>query len=466
MAIRDKSRATLPRDEHLDYIDDKTAALLLNTPKSARVLLWTIVLFLVVATAWASQAQLDKVTVGQGKVIPSSQLQVVQNLEGGLVKALLVKEGDKVKKGQRLILIDDTLFRANFREREQELLGLRADKLRLQALLTAIRVDETAPFEQWRESILLERQPLSFPDVFTTKRPDLIKQTQARYQEQLSNIQNQLYVTAQKIRQKEQELVELESRIANLEQSQAFAQEELDITRPLADEGVVPKIDLLKLQRQLNDTQRELSSAQLSLPSVVSALREAVFQRIDVALTFRTDQQEQLNQVEKQIATMSEGRVGLQDKVSRTVVTSPVNGTVKKLHVNTVGGVIQPGMDIIEIVPSEDNLLVEAKIAPQDIAFLRPGLNAVVKFSAYDFTVYGGLDGRLETISADTIEDEEGNSFYLAKIRAEKDSLGKETSLPIIPGMTASVDIITGKRTVLDYLLNPITRAQKTALRE
>lgn len=466
MAIRDKSRATLPRDEHLDYIDDKTAALLLNTPKSARVLLWTIVLFLVVAAAWASQAQLDKVTVGQGKVIPSSQLQVVQNLEGGLVKALLVKEGDKVKKGQRLILIDDTLFRAKFRERAQELLGLRADKLRLQALLAAIRVDETAPFEQWRESILLERQPLSFPDVFTTKRPDLIKQTQARYQEQLSNIQNQLYVTAQKIRQKEQELVELESRIANLEQSQAFAQEELDITRPLADEGVVPKIDLLKLQRQLNDTQRELSSAQLSVPSVVSSLREAVFQRIDVALTFRIDQQEQLNQVEKQIATLSEERVGLQDKVSRTVVTSPVNGTVKKLHVNTVGGVIQPGMDIIEIVPSEDNLLVEAKIAPQDIAFLRPGLNAVVKFSAYDFTVYGGLDGRLETISADTIEDEEGNSFYLAKIRAEKDSLGKETSLPIIPGMTASVDIITGKRTVLDYLLNPIRRAQKTALRE
>jgi adhesin transport system membrane fusion protein len=195
-------------------------------------------------------------------------------------------------------------------------------------------------------------------------------------------------------------------------------------------------------------------------------MREAVFQRLDVALTFRTEQQETLNQVEQQIASMTEGKVSLQDRVARTVVTSPVDGTVKKLHVNTVGGVIQPGMDIIEIVPSEDNLLIEAKIAPQDIAFLRPGLEAVVKFSAYDFTVYGGLNGQLETISADTIQDEEGNSFYLVKVRTEKNNIGDAETLPIIPGMTASVDIITGKRSVLDYLINPIVRAQNTALRE
>lgn len=466
MAWRDKSHAVLPRDEHLDYIDDKTAALLLNAPKSARILLWTIALFLIAAAIWASQAQLDKVTVGQGKVIPSSQLQVVQNLEGGLVKELLVKEGDTVARGQRLILIDDTLFRSDFREREQELNGLRADEIRIRALLESVQINDTAALEEWRDSIILNRQPLQVPSDLTAARPGLVNQAQASYQEQLSNIQNQLYVTAQKIRQKEQELIELESRIDNLEQSLAFAEEELNITRPLAEEGVVPQIDLIKLQRQLNDTQRELSSAQLSLPSVVSSMREAVFQRLDVALTFRTEQQETLNQVEQQIASMTEGKVSLQDRVARTVVTSPVDGTVKKLHVNTVGGVIQPGMDIIEIVPSEDNLLIEAKIAPQDIAFLRPGLEAVVKFSAYDFTVYGGLNGQLETISADTIQDEEGNSFYLVKVRTEKNNIGDAETLPIIPGMTASVDIITGKRSVLDYLINPIVRAQNTALRE
>ncbi|OOF30853.1 HlyD family type I secretion periplasmic adaptor subunit [Salinivibrio proteolyticus] len=466
MAWRDKSHAVLPRDEHLDYIDDKTAALLLNAPKSARILLWTIALFLIAAAIWASQAQLDKVTVGQGKVIPSSQLQVVQNLEGGLVKELLVKEGDTVARGQRLILIDDTLFRSDFREREQELNGLRADEIRIRALLESVQINDTAALEDWRDSIILNRQPLQVPSDLAAARPGLVNQAQASYQEQLSNIQNQLYVTAQKIRQKEQELIELESRIDNLEQSLEFAQEELNITRPLAEEGVVPQIDLIKLQRQLNDTQRELSSAQLSLPSVVSSMREAVFQRLDVALTFRTEQQETLNQVEQQIASMTEGKVSLQDRVARTVVTSPVDGTVKKLHVNTVGGVIQPGMDIIEIVPSEDNLLIEAKIAPQDIAFLRPGLEAVVKFSAYDFTVYGGLNGQLETISADTIQDEEGNSFYLVKVRTEKNNIGDAETLPIIPGMTASVDIITGKRSVLDYLINPIVRAQNTALRE
>ncbi|OOF10290.1 hemolysin secretion protein D [Salinivibrio sp. PR5] len=466
MAWRDKSHAVLPRDEHLDYIDDKTAALLLNAPKSARILLWTIALFLIAAAIWASQAQLDKVTVGQGKVIPSSQLQVVQNLEGGLVKELLVKEGDTVARGQRLILIDDTLFRSDFREREQELNGLRADEIRIRALLESVQINDTAALEEWRDSIILNRQSLQVPSDLAAARPGLVNQAQASYQEQLSNIQNQLYVTAQKIRQKEQELIELESRIDNLEQSLEFAQEELNITRPLAEEGVVPQIDLIKLQRQLNDTQRELSSAQLSLPSVVSSMREAVFQRLDVALTFRTEQQETLNQVEQQIASMTEGKVSLQDRVARTVVTSPVDGTVKKLHVNTVGGVIQPGMDIIEIVPSEDNLLIEAKIAPQDIAFLRPGLEAVVKFSAYDFTVYGGLNGQLETISADTIQDEEGNSFYLVKVRTEKNNIGDAETLPIIPGMTASVDIITGKRSVLDYLINPIVRAQNTALRE
>ncbi|MBF4239570.1 HlyD family type I secretion periplasmic adaptor subunit, partial [Vibrio anguillarum] len=166
------------------------------------------------------------------------------------------------------------------------------------------------------------------------------------------------------------------------------------------------------------------------------------------------------------LSAITESAVGLEDKVNRTVVLSPVTGTIKTLYVNTVGGVIQPGMDIVEVVPTEDTLLVEAQIAPQDIAFLRPELPAIVKFSAYDFTKYGGLEGTLEHISADTTQDEEGKSYYLVRVRTNQTSLGHDANLPIISGMTASVDIITGKRTVMDYLLKPILSAQKNALRE
>jgi adhesin transport system membrane fusion protein len=229
---------------------------------------------------------------------------------------------------------------------------------------------------------------------------------------------------------------------------------------------VVPRIELLKLQRQVNDTRREMTSSELKIPVLESAIRESVLNRIDVAQKFRSEQQEKLNQAQDKLSALTESAVGLEDRVNRTIVTSPVTGTVKTLNINTVGGVIQPGMDIVEIVPSEDTLLVEAKIAPQDIAFLRPDLPAIVKFTAYDFTKYGGLEGTLEHISADTTTDEEGNSFYLVRVRTKETSLNKDNSLPIIPGMTASVDIITGKRTVMEYLLKPILSARNNALKE
>ncbi|ELI5735787.1 HlyD family type I secretion periplasmic adaptor subunit, partial [Vibrio fluvialis] len=288
----------------------------------------------------------------------------------------------------------------------------------------------------------------------------------AQYRQDLDNLRNQLSVISQQVKQKQQDLVEIQARVVNLRQSYSYANKELEITKPLADEGVVPRIELLKLQRQVNDTRRDLTSSELKVPVLKSALRESMLSRIDAALKFRSQQQDALNQTQDKLSAMTESTVGLEDRVNRTVVVSPVTGTIKTLYVNTVGGVIQPGMDIVEIVPTEDTLLVEAQIAPQDIAFLRPDLPAIVKFSAYDFTKYGGLEGTLEHISADTSQDEDGNSFYLVRVRTQATSLGHDASLPIIPGMTASVDIITGKRTVLDYLLKPILSAKDNALRE
>lgn len=461
-----KGRYNKLTPDELDYVDDKTAALLLNTPNSARIMLWVMVIFFVLAGLWAAWAEIDKVTVGQGKVVPSSQLQVVQNLEGGLVKEILVREGQKVEKGQQLLLIDDTRFRSDYREREQQVANLTASVLQLSASITSVVINEEFEDAEWQGAVLLNFNRLAFPPILVESQPRLVARQRDEYRQDLENLRNQLSVIDQQVKQKQQDLVEINARIRNLRESYRFADKELEITRPLAEEGVVPRIELLKLQRQVNDTRRELTSSELKMPVLQSAIREAMLSRIDVAQKFRSEQQEKLNEAQDRLSSLTESTIGLEDRVNRTIVTSPVTGTVKTLNVNTVGGVIQPGMDIVEIVPSEDTLLVEAKIAPQDIAFLRPELQTIVKFSAYDFTKYGGLEGTLEHISADTTTDEEGNSFYLVRVRTKETSLDKDNSLPIIPGMTASVDIITGKRTILEYLLKPILSAQNNALKE
>ena len=453
-------------NSELEYVDDKTAALLLNTPSSARIMLWVMVLFLILAGVWASWAKIDKVTVGEGKVVPSSQVQIVQNLEGGLVKEILVREGQTVQKGQQLLLIDDTRFRSDFREREQQIANLTASVLQLSASITSVTVNEKFNQSSWQKSVEINFNKLAFPPSLAEKQPRLVARQRAEYQQDLNNLNNQISVIDQQVKQKQQDLVEIQARVKNLRESYNFARKELEITKPLADEGVVPQIELLKLQRQVNDTRREMTSSELKVPVLKSAIQESMLSRIDAAQQFRSEQQEKLNQAQDKLSALTESSVGLEDRVNRTVVISPVMGTVKTLNVNTVGGVIQPGMDIVEIVPSEDTLLVEAKIAPQDIAFLRPNLNAIVKFSAYDFTKYGGLEGSLEHISADTTTDEEGNSFYLVRVRTKETSLNNDASLPIIPGMTASVDIITGKRTVMEYLLKPIIGAKNNALKE
>ncbi|WP_105901265.1 HlyD family type I secretion periplasmic adaptor subunit [Vibrio gangliei] len=452
--------------EDREFIDNKSAALLISSPKRPRIILWLIALFFIFLIAWSAWAQIDKVTTGSAKVIPSSQLQVVQNLEGGIVKQVLVKEGQSVEKGQTLLLIDDTIFRSNYREKSQDLASLSADSIRLNQLITNITINNKA--SDWQEKVALTITPLQFDEAFSNQHPNLVRQQQNEYRDVMSNLQNQLNVTAQQIKQKEQELRETKSRVANLANNYKIIQREYNMTKPLAEDGVVPEIEILQLERSMNDSLRELTSARMKLPQTESEIQEATYKYVNIASDFRAKTQQELSDTTNKLSSMSEVQVGLQDKVSRTTVVSPVKGTIQKIHVNTIGGVIQPGMDLIEIVPTEDTLLIETKIAPQDIGFLHPGLKAVIKFTAYDFTNYGGLNGTLETISADTIQDEEGNSYYLVRIRTDKNSMhdANGEDLPIIPGMTASADIITGKRTVLDYLLKPVLKAKQTALRE
>jgi membrane fusion protein, adhesin transport system len=459
------AKQTLP-PELLDYTNDTAAAVLMNTPRGGRALLWCMLLFVVAALVWARFAELEEVTSGMGTVIPSRQIQVVSNLEGGIVRKLYIREGQQVEKGQALLLIDDTRFLSDLREREQEIAALQGDVRRLTAEVDSIRVQED-PAQAWRDQVKVERVELAFPDDFREQYPGQPETQRSLFNERLGFVKNQLSIFGNQIEQREQEIIETNAKVRTLQRGVSLAAREVNMSRPLAREGIVPQVEILRLERQLNEMQGELESTRLLLPKLDASLRENIFKRKEVALTFRSDAQKELNERRNRLVQLQQGEVGLQDRVRRTSVTSPVKGTIKTLNVNTVGGIVQPGVDLVEIVPLEDTLLVEARIEPKDIGFLRPGLEAMVKFTAYDFTIYGGLIGEVEKISADSIQDDEGNTFFLATIRTRESFLGEESApLRIIPGMQAGVDIITGKKTVLDYLLKPILRARQGALRE
>lgn len=450
-----------------DFIDNAAASVLLDTPRKSQVLLWGIVCFVLVALIWAYFAELDEITRGEGSVIPSQQIQVVQYLEGGILKELYVREGDKVEAGQPLLRLDETRFLSDFRGQAQETAYLEVSIARHRAELESIIINDTQPDSGWKAQVKIDPKPIALDVDWQVKNPDLLEREQSQLSEYLRNLNNQLDIIGRQIEQGDQEAKELESKISHLYRSYKLGLRELDMTKPLADDGVIPEIELIKLQRELNRYKQDLEGAKLLLPKVRLSIEESVAKRREIALNARSESQQKLNENLAQLKQKTEAQVNLRDRVDRTTVVSPVHGTIKTISVNTIGGVVQPGMDLIEIVPTEDHLLIEAKISPKDIAFLRPGLNAVVRLTAYDFSIYGGLKGTLEHISADTIEDEKGNLYYLIRVRTENTDLGRGgTSLPIIPGMMATVDIMTGKKSVLDYLLKPIFKAQQQALRE
>lgn len=452
-----------PSEAELPYVDDINAALLESTPTHSRRLLYLIAAVTLAFVLWAAWAEVDEVTVGQGRVIPSQQTQVVQNLEGGILAEIFVTEGQQVARGEPLLRLDDTRFRSDLRGSEEERASLQGLVARLQAQLASVNVKGSGEQLQVR----IEPQPLLLPAGFAERFAALAEREQQALDSQLQSLADQLAAAEQLAAQRAQEARELESRISHLQQSNRLVQEELRLTAPLAKEGAVSRVELIKLERQVNDLQSELAAARLNLPKIRFAQGEARAKRDELVSRFRAETRETLNQKEADLAKLSESQVGIQDRVERTLLGSPVHGTIKKIHINTVGGVVQPGMAIMEIVPQEESLLIEARVQPKDIAFLRPGLPAIVKFSAYDFAIYGGLSGTLEHISADTIEDEEKKPFYLVRVRTERSYLGDvQQGLPIIPGMLAQVDVITGKKSVLDYLLKPILRARQQALRE
>lgn len=436
--------------EDLPFMPEREAAVRRRGHRFAYVL--TIVTALCVASllVWAHFAVLDEVTRGNGTVIPSSKTQVIQNLEGGIVEEILVREGDIVERGDILVRISNSVAQANYRESQSRYHQLRASIARLQAELNGTELE--MPEDVLREA----------PEAAADQR-DLFELRKAQQAAQIRVLESQAA-------QRTQEVAEMQSRRKQLETSLALARDELAITQPLVNKGVLPRVDLIRIQRQVAELEGQLATTRQSIPRLERGAEEAK-QRIDeLIVSTKAEVSQELNKARTELESVSETLFAGKDRVVRTEVRSPVHGTVKAINHNTVGGVIRPGEDILEIVPLDDTLLIEARIRPADIAFLRPGQDATIKITAYDYSIYGGLSAKVEQISADTIRDEEsrtGERYYRVYLRTERNSLRHQgEELPIIPGMTASVEILTGEKSVLDYLLKPILKARDRALRE
>ncbi len=437
------------KEVDIEFMTDSSAATLEGVPVRYHVILIASMVFLFVALIWASFAVLDVVTVGQGKVIPSSNMQVIQNLEGGIVKDIRVKIGDIVEKDQVLMIIDDTRFVSSLKENETQLAALNAKIIRLNA--------ETSGEE------------LKFPEELETKFPQYISAERNLYESRKKELQVKLNILKDEEQQRTQELMGAKQKKDQLQRSLELVKKELNLTKPLVSQGAVSEVEVLRLERTVNDLAGELEQTELSIPKLEANLAGAKKKIEELLISFKTEAISETNAAKAEFNKLNETNLAAADRVRRTIVRSPVKGTINQVKVTTIGGIVQPGQDLINIVPLNDTLLIEANIRPADIGFLRPGLPATVKISAYDFSIYGGLKAVVEHISADTITDEKGNPFYQIRVRTTERSylIGKHGErLEIIPGMSATVDILTGQKTVLEYLLKPIIKAKKNAMRE
>ena len=430
--------------ENLDWAGDADWARLQQEPLRARWLLRAGAVVVVLLVVWAAFAEVDEVTRGEGRVIPSSQLQIVQSVDGGVVEELLVREGQEVAAGELLLRVDPTRFVSSLRENHAQYLALQAKAARLSALT--------------------QGTALSFPAGVESEAPEIAAHERRLYESSRESMAAQLSIAREQLAQRQQELNEARSRREQAVRGLELTTQELDVTRPLISSGAVSEVDLLRLERDVARLRGERDQAGAQISRVQAAIAEASRKIEEVELNVRNQLRNELSDTMARLSSLSEGSRGLADRVKHAEIRSPVRGTVSRLLVNTVGAVVQPGREVVEIVPLDDALILEARVLPKDIAFLRPGQEAMVKFTAYDFAIYGGLQARVEHIGADTVTDDKGNAFYVVRVRTVESSLGE--ALPIIPGMVAQVDILTGKKTVLSYLLKPVLRAKGNALTE
>ncbi len=417
-------------------------------PVSHHLLLLSIISFFTIFILWANYAELDEVTRGEGKIVPSSQIQIMQSLEAGIVEEFLIEEGDEVKVGQILMRLSDIEAASDLGANKVRYLGLLASITRLQAEAEG-------------------KSTVEFPKEVMSGVPRSVTEELKSFRANQKQVQGQVNIFRQQLLQREQEVRELNSRISDTRGILLLQEQEMAMIAPLVAKGSAPKLELLQLERTVKERTSELNTFLGGLPRARAAAQEARARISDIKSSIKAQAQAELSGRLIDLNEIKERLSALTERKTRTEMKSPVNGIIQELTVNTVGGVVRPGEDLIKIVPKDDQLIVEAKIRPADRAFIHPGHTAVIKLPAYDFAIYGGLDGELNYISQDTLEDEQGNGYYSVRLRTGDTHLIHNGEIkPITIGMVASVDILTGKKTVMQYLLKPFIKTLDNAMNE
>jgi adhesin transport system membrane fusion protein len=435
------------QNEDVKFMSELEAAHNLKPLFAAQVFLWAIAGFFFWMLLWAAFSQVDERVRGMGQVMPSSDVQVIQSLEGGILSEIMVTEGALVKKDQPLLRIADVQFAAESRGIEAVMMGMQAKQERLRA-------------EAYGRAFVM-------PAEIAKKYPDIAANEEKLYRSRQSELNTALNIVGDEVHEAEANLSEVRAAIDKYSRGKGLLEHQLDIARKLVAQKAMPEIEKLKLERELNDVAGSLNGAYQSKQSQEARLSAAKQKEEERRGAFRSQALGELNEVESKLAGTKENLTSAADRVSRTELKSPVEGIVQKLYLRTIGGVIQPAQKLVEIVPAADDLVIRAKISPADVAFLKIGQDVKIKVTAYDSQIYGTLNGKLERISANTVEDQKGNIFFEIDVRADKNYLGTEDKpLRIFSGMVAETEVITGKRTILAYLLKPVLRTKDRAFTE
>lgn len=427
-----------------DWVLEAEWSRIMQTPVKARGLLYAVVIALFLLVVWSYFAEIDEVAKGDGKVIPSQQLQVLQSYDGGIVQEILVREGQTVKAGQVLLKVDPTRFLSSLEENTTQFAALAAKVQRLSALT--------------------QGEVLRFNRNLRERAPTIVDNERKLYNSNLAELDEVAAGSDSRIMQRRQDVEEERANLSQYQNVLSLSQKELAVTKPLLASGAVSEIEILRLERQIVELEGNITKSKVAIERGLNAIEEEIIKKEEARLKLVNRWNQELTEATAEMATLQQSQTSLEDVVSQAALRSPINGTVQRLLINTVGGVITPGSAVVEIVPQDDQLIVEAKISPKDIAFIREGQQAILKFSAYDFTIYGGMSAEVQHISADAITNEKDETYYLVRLETKK-SIANE-ALEILPGMIVQVDILTGKKTVLNYILSPLFNVTASALRE
>ena len=427
-----------------DWVLEAEWSRIMQTPVKAKGLLYLVSIVLFLLVVWSYFAEIDEVAKGDGKVISSQQLQVLQSYDGGIVQDILVGEGQTVKAGQVLLRVDPTRFLSSLEENTTQFAALAAKVQRLSALT--------------------QGKALRFNKELQEQAPSIIENERKLYNSNLAELDEVAAGSDSRIMQRRQDVEEERANLSQYQNVLSLTRKELSVTKPLLASGAVSEIEILRLERQVVELEGNITKSKVAIERGLNAIEEEIIKKEESRLRLVNRWNQELTDATGEMATLQQSQTSLEDVVSQADIRSPINGTVQRLLINTVGGVITPGSAVVELVPQDDQLIVEAKVSPKDIAFIRQGQPAILKFSAYDFTIYGGMSAEVQHISADAITNDKDETYYLVRLETKR-SIADE-SLDILPGMIVQVDILTGKKTVLNYILSPLFNVTASALRE